>query len=111
VRSAFPAIATYVADMLMPPASMRRRGGSPNETPSTMKGKTMRNLTRAFFLVLALSCVAHAGEMPCPAPSPQLTSSAASEGNMPFPASDTQQEASTVTEIALNLLVNVLSLF
>jgi hypothetical protein len=77
----------------------------------------MRNLTRAFFLVLALSCVAHAGEMPCPAPSPQSMSSAASEGNMPFPAPDVQsaqtsvQEQSAVTEIALNLLGNVLALF
>jgi hypothetical protein len=71
----------------------------------------MRNLTRAFFLVLALSCVAHAGEMPCPAPSPQSTSSVTSEGNMPFPASDTQQEPNTLTDIALNLLRNVLSFF
>lgn len=77
----------------------------------------MRNLTRAFFLVLALSCVAHAGEMPCPAPTPQSTSSAASEGEMPFPTPDEQsaqtsvQEPSTVTEIALNLLGNVLSFF
>jgi hypothetical protein len=77
----------------------------------------MRNLTRAFFLVLTLSCVAYAGEMPFPAPTPQPASSAALDGNMPFPAPDEQsaqtgeQEPSTVTNITLNLLGSVLSLF
>lgn len=77
----------------------------------------MRNLIRASLLVLMLSCVTYAGNMPFPAPTPEAASNVTSAGNMPFPAPDTQpaptseQEQSTVTDIALNLLVNVLSLF
>lgn len=77
----------------------------------------MRNLIRASLLVLALSGVTYAGDMPFPAPTPEATSNVTSAGNMPFPVSDTQpaptsaQEPSTVTDIALNLLVNVLTLF
>lgn len=77
----------------------------------------MRNLIRASLLVLTLSCVTYAGNMPFPAPTPEATSSVTSTGNMPFPVPDTQpaptseQEPSTVTDIALTLLGNVLSLF
>jgi hypothetical protein len=77
----------------------------------------MRNLIRASLLVLALSCVTYAGNMPFPAPTPEATSNVASVGNMPFPVSDTQpaptsdQEPSTVTDIALTLLGSVLSIF
>ena len=76
----------------------------------------MRNLISASLLVLALSCVTYAGNMPFPAPTPEATSTAASDGNMPFPAPDPQstptdvKDPSMVTEIALNLLGSVLAL-
>lgn len=68
----------------------------------------MRNLTRAFLMVLALSCVPYAGEMPFPAPTSQPTPTLTSEGEMPFPALDTHP---TPIGVALNLLGNVLALF
>lgn len=77
----------------------------------------MRNLIRASLLVLALSCVTYAGNMPFPAPTPETASNVTSAGNMPFPAPDeqsaqtTEQEPSTVTDIALTLLGSVLSIF
>jgi hypothetical protein len=77
----------------------------------------MRNLTRAFFMVLALSCATYAGEMPFPAPTAQSTPTVTSAGEMPFPVSNTQsepanaQEPNMVIGVALNLLGNVLALF
>ena len=73
----------------------------------------MRKLIRTSLLVLALSGLTYAGEMPFPAPNPQAA---------PTPSSITQETAdadipnnqpaeNTVTKAVLSLLQSVLSLF
>lgn len=74
----------------------------------------MRKVIRASLLVLALSYVAHAGHIANdakPAPTPQPLSSSVSQESSGGDTQNTQANENTLTEIALNLLESVLSLF
>jgi hypothetical protein len=76
----------------------------------------MRKLIGASLLVLALSGFSYAGNMPTPAPDPQAaptTQSTTQETEFGHIPNDQTVEstATTVTEVALSLLQNVLSLF
>lgn len=78
----------------------------------------MRKLIGASLLALALSGFTYAGNMPTPAPDPQAAPTPATQSTTQetadgyIPNDQTvESTATTVTEVALSLMQNVLSLF
>lgn len=78
----------------------------------------MRKVIRASLLVLALSYVTYAGNMPTPAPDPQaaptptaeITTQETGDGDIPN-NQPTESAVTTATDTVLSLLQSVLSLF
>jgi hypothetical protein len=94
-----------------------RRSGNFGQFSQKTRGKVMRKVIRASLLVLALSCPAYAGYIPnnspdaAPTPQPTPITSSITQEPADVHVQSNEPAESTVTDVVLNFVQTVLSLF